>query len=299
MQTIRPRPECNRLDRGWLAVGASLAGLALVAPAWGADLAGQITATTGAVAGPDGQGALGDGEHVKVGEDGACAMLVDSDAVVELCGQTSLALQKNENTGTRIVALDRGAVRVVVEPRRAGERVEIHTPAAIATLLGTIVHVSVDPVTGATTIASAESRVSIRSRDPKVKGTTVISALEEVTVNPGERPPERPHKVDRQRIDELGGCLVDFHSAALGTDASEHRRQVSERLAATDAAGSTKEGSLTGGPATKRPGPNPPPPGSPIGGSDACVVTDCGGDPLLSEPSRPPQQGGSFGYPGL
>jgi hypothetical protein len=48
-------------------------------------------------------------------------------------------------------------VRVSAEKRLGDERIEIHTPAVIATILGTVVFVSVDAL-GVTTITSEVSR---------------------------------------------------------------------------------------------------------------------------------------------
>lgn len=235
--------------------------------------AGEITASIGAPL----EGALAEDQHLKLGEDGACSILVDQDAVVELCGQTSLVLKKDRASNRRIVALDGGEIRIVVEPRDFKERIEIHTPAAIATLLGTIVHVSVDPVTGATTISSAESKVSVRSRDPQVRGTTVVAASEQITVMPGSAPPVKPRRLDKEQLAELGGCLVDFHSAALGRHADEYGLRVAERLTATD----IEQSELGGLPSPAAGGaPGSMAPGSPLTGQeDVCVTTDCTPDP--------------------
>lgn len=208
-------------------------GLLFGAPGVSADdSAGQITASTGVIEGGQ-QGALGEGEHVSLGDDGGCSILVDEDSLVELCGDTSLVLRKEKDR--RIVALDRGEIRLVVEPRSFEQRVEIHTPAAVATLLGTIVHVSVDEA-GVTTISSAESQISVRSSDPQVRGTTVIDTSEQVTVAPGLAPPAQSLRLKPEQISELGGCLVDFHSAAIGRDVAAHSIEVTDRLVLSDAA---------------------------------------------------------------
>lgn len=253
---------------------AIAAGLALDPIGVAADeIAGEITASVGNVA----SGALAEGEHVRLGEDGACSILVDQDAVVELCGQTSLLFRRDERSNRRIVALDRGEIRIVVEPRAFEERIEIHTPAAIATLLGTIVHVSVDPTTGQTTISSAESQVSVRSRDPKISGTTIVDASQQLTVMPGVAPPAEPRRLDREQLSELGGCLVDFHSAALGRDSHDHDLRVAERLTMPDIAAHDEGGQLPyPTTATGDAGPLPNASGESLATQDdVCVVTDC------------------------
>jgi hypothetical protein len=152
--------------------------------AYSDEVAGQVTASIDSDLG----GSIADGEHLRVGEDAGCSVLLDDNAVVELCGQTSVVFERDRDSNRRIVSRDSGEIRIVVEPRDFEERIEIHTPAAIATLLGTIVHVSVDPETGATTISSAQSKVSVRSDETDVRGTTVLAAGDQVTVQPGEAP---------------------------------------------------------------------------------------------------------------
>ncbi len=249
------------------------------APAVADSKAGQVTAAIDAdLAGP-----IADGEHVQLGEEAACSILLDDDAVVELCGKTSLVFERDRDSKRRIISLDSGELRVVVEPRDFEERIEIHTPAAIATLLGTIVHVSVDPQTGATIISSAESKVSVRSDEPDVRGTTVLTAGEQVTVEPGEAPPMTPTRLDAREISELGGCLVNFHSAAADRDSRDRGDRLTDQLAASDAANAA---SLPAATDSDRPAGSPlDAPGDPIAGQeDVCVTTDC-------EPQYDPDSG--------
>jgi hypothetical protein len=261
-----------------LRVGACAVSLAAVfwsaAPAASADeMAGQITASVGAKL----AGIVANGEHVKLGEDGACSILLDDDAVVELCGAASVAFERDRESNRRIVSLDGGEIRIVVEPRAFEDRIEIHTPAAIATLLGTIVYVSVDPKSGETTITSAQSQVSVRSDQPSVRGETILTAGEQVRVEPGAAPPARPRRLDPQQISELGGCLVDFHRAAADRDSLESGERVADRLTAFDAANA---GSLPGTDSSDRPGGSPrEQPADPLTGAEGvCVATDCDSD---------------------
>ena len=234
------------------------------------EVAGQVTASIDAAIG----GPIADGEHLQLGEGAACSILLDDDAVVELCGQTSLVFKRDRDSNRRIVSLDSGEIRIVVDPRDFEERIEIHTPAAIATLLGTIVHVSVDAKTGATTISSAQSKVSVRSDEPAVRGTTVLTAGEQVTVEVGAAPPAKPKRLDSQEISELGGCLVGFHVAAADRDSRESGERLTGRLAESDAANA---GSLPGSAPPDRPRGSPRDDlGDPLAGQeDVCVATDC------------------------
>ena len=276
------------------ACAASLAALLWsgVPAAFADEVAGQVTASIDAKL----DGPIADGEHLKLGEDAACSILLDDDAVVELCGQASVVFSRDRDSNRRIVSLHSGDIRVVVDPRDFDDRIEIHTPAAIATLLGTIVYVSVDSKTGATTISSAQSEVSVRSDKPAVHGTTVLTAGEQVTVEPGAAPPAKPKRLDPEEISELGGCLVDFHDAAANRHSRESGARLTNRLAAFDAAnaGSLPRAAPTdrpGGSSSDRPGGSPgDDPGDSLTGQEGvCVVTDCepGADPGSEpEPSR-------------
>ena len=265
------------MRNGGLAVGLA-ALLWSGAPAVFADeVAGHVTASIE----PGLDGPISDGEHVRLGEGDACSILLDDDAVVELCGETSVVFKRDRDSNRRIVSLDSGEIRIVVEPREFEERIEIHTPAAIATLLGTIVHVAVDPKTGETTITSAQSKVSVRSDESAVRGTTVLTAGEQVTVEPGDAPPADPKRLDPEEVSALGGCLVNFHTAAADRDSRDSGERVTGRLTAFDAANA---GSLSGASSSDRPGESPrDEPGDPLTGQeDVCVATDC-------EPHENPQ----------
>lgn len=256
-------------------IGTSAAGLAALlwsgAPAVFADeIAGQVTASIESELG----GPIADGEHVRLGDGDACSILLDDDAVVELCGKASVVFTRDRDSNRRIVSMDGGEIRIVVEPRGFEERIEIHTPAAIATLLGTIVYVSVDPKTGKTTITSAQSEVSVRSGEPAVRGTTVLKAGEQITLAPGDAPPAEPERLDPEEVSALGGCLVNFHTAAADRDSRGSGERVTGRLTAFDAANA---GSLPGAAPSDRPGGSSrDEPGDPLTGQEGvCVVTDC------------------------
>ena len=78
---------------------------------------------------------IGDDEEIRMGEGGGCSFLVDDDALIEMCENTSVVLERDDRTGRRRVRVAAGEVRISVEPHVAEERIEIHTPAAIATIL--------------------------------------------------------------------------------------------------------------------------------------------------------------------
>jgi hypothetical protein len=220
-----------------------LGGFALLASsgANAAESAARVTAAVGtAVAGDEAleqRGALEEGAELETGDDGNCSLLVDEDALMELCGGTSLRLDRKGGLpeGPRVVTLERGEIRMLVEPRLGEERIEIHTPAAIATILGTVVHVSVDAL-GVTTITSAANKVLIESADPSVSGSTTIDGGQQVVMAPGEAPPQQPSSISQQVMSSLGGCLIDFHEVSLRGDRATQMNQKVDEIVNEDVA---------------------------------------------------------------
>jgi hypothetical protein len=224
------------------------------ASAWAAKDA-QLTSVKGAASVSSGALAshseVGDDETLRTGNESGCSILLDQNSVVELCGQTRISFATDARRGNRIVNVEAGTLRMFVEPRKIGERIEIHTPAAIATILGTIIYVTVDPATGASTFTSSDSQVNIRDRNEKDcvpvglppeagtpecdKGTT-IGSLEQLTVVPGERRHKKV-KVSEQQLAELGGCLLDFHDLAAATDRLTLEAKAADDLSLADVAG--------------------------------------------------------------
>lgn len=208
---------------------------------------GDASSSTGAL---DSHAEVVDGAPLETGDESGCSVLLDQNAVVELCGRTRISFATDPKRGNRIVNIESGTVRMVVEPREAGERIEIHTPAAIATILGTIIYVSVDPTTGETTFSSSDSRVNIRGRDevdctpvglpaeaglPECAEGTTIGSLEQVTVMPGEQAGEKT-KVDEQDLAALGGCLFNYHDLAAKIDRMSQADKATQRVVAVDVA---------------------------------------------------------------
>jgi len=200
------------------AVQLAVAALAAGAPAGAAAPGATVTAVTGS-AGAGGaalerQSKLADGDSLQTGQDGACSILVDGDAVLELCQATSLRLghRAGPSDGPRVLELRAGEIRVLAEPRSAGQRIEIHTPAAIATILGSVVYVAVDSK-GVTTIASAESNVRVESSRRLGRAMT-LTAGQQVTVRPGAPLPRVAQLWDPE-ASPADGCLIDFRAIAF------------------------------------------------------------------------------------
>jgi hypothetical protein len=204
-----------------LALGAGTAGAA--------DSAARITASVGSATSGDQalemRGDLEEGAAIETADDGSLAMLVDMDALCEVCASTALRLERKEGKpdGPRVVNLDRGEIRLVVEPRLGEERIEIHTPAAIATILGTVVFVSVDAL-GVTTITaditadSPDSKVLVEHQDKSKQGSLTLDGGEQVVVDPREDVPKKAKYVAPDVRSAMGGCDVDFHGEAIGHD---------------------------------------------------------------------------------
>jgi len=194
---------------------------------------------------------LGDDETLRTGNESGCSILLDRNSVVELCGRTRISFATDPKRGNRIVNVEAGTLRMFVEPREVGERIEIHTPAAIATILGTIVYVTVDPATGASTFTSSDSKVNIRDRNaadcvpvglPPEAGTpecdkgTTIGRLEQLTVVRGQKA-HKKIKISEQQLVELGGCLLDFHDLAAATDRLPLETKAADDLSLAEVAG--------------------------------------------------------------
>jgi len=281
------KAQLRRLERllAW-GIGMALSVLLGAVVALADDPSAQVTVVVGdAVAGSGrplaSHSGVADDEEIRMGKHGGCSLLVDDDAVIELCEETAVVLERDERTQRRRVRVDAGEIRIVVEPRLLEERLEIHTPAAIATILGTIVHVAVDPATGETTISSAESKVRVESSDPSVKGSTTVAALEQITVKPGKAPPSQPRRLAREEIAALGGCLVNFHTAAHEVARDEIQAHIVERIATVDGAEA---------PWNRHPGPAAPaenPSNDLVDPANVCLPTDCSGEKI----SPPPQRG--------
>jgi hypothetical protein len=278
--------QLRRVERlvAW-GIGIGLPLLLAAAAALADEPSAQVTAVVGDAVTGSGRpladrSELGDDEEIRMGKDGGCSLLVDDDALLELCEDTSVVLERDEQTHRRRVRLDAGEIRIVVEPRLLEERLEVHTPAAIATILGTIVHVAVDPATGVTTISSAQSKVRVESSDPSVKGSTTVAALEQITVKPGQAPPAHPRRLSRGEIAALGGCLLDFRAVAQDRARDEVQLRVVDRIATAD--GEDTPWSGRPGPAALAPAVNPP--SDLVDPASICLPTDCGGEKITPPP---------------
>lgn len=195
-----------------------LAGGALAAEA------GKVTAVAGSVAGGGGglaaHGGVAEGESLETGDDSHCSILLDENALIEMCERTKVVVEQRE-PGVRVVSIEAGKARVVA-PDLAGERIEIHTPAAIATLLGTELLVDVNAANGDTDFGCVEHDTNVVGVDPVVKGEELCAEGSGVFVPAGGKP-EAARKLDPADLERLEHCLVDLHQVAKAGDSRSQR----------------------------------------------------------------------------
>ncbi len=164
-----------------LIAGASLA-LAATAQA-----GTVLTATHGNVsvngAAAEQSDAVGAGDTVEVEGGAIASVLVGDTALVRMCHGAALGFGNDSGDGPSALNLRGGQVKVSAGKRAAGDPLEIHTPAAIATLMGTEVHLTVDRDSGATTITSLEHQIRIAGSSEQSQEPVVISPGEKITVS--------------------------------------------------------------------------------------------------------------------
>src|SRR5262245_15269015 len=264
-----------------LAFVCAAAGLlpAVAGAAQGATVTAAVGSTTAGSEQIQQLGGVAEGESVEMAKDGGCALLLQEDALVEVCSDTKLSLRKREPGGPRVLEVDKGNVKISADPKRlGGERIEIHTPAVIATILGTVVFVSVDAL-GVTTITSEVSRVMVASSNSALSRTTVIEGGQQLVVKPGEPPPAKPERLDAKQMAALGGCLVDFHDASLQSDRKEMLGSALDAISEQDALAADLPEVALVEPGAGGGWPNP--------GSTAPGVPDMPG-PEFPDPNTPP-----------
>lgn len=206
-----------------------------------ADISATVTSVTGDAsigAKPaELSGLVSEGENIETGPEASCSLLVDQRSLVQFCGQASVRLRHDEERNATILDVSEGSTRALVGPRSAGEPLEIHTPVAIASILGTILSVTVDPATGDSTFALEEGEVQIQTqtRDPALSRTITLRAGEQVTI----RADQLPGEVQRLKLQDLArraDCLDDrfFHGASLEVAREDRARALTDEITRAD-----------------------------------------------------------------
>lgn len=294
----RLRPLTTLLLAGAFAWAGAGFGPAAAGAAQGATVTAAVGSARSGAEPLEQLGGVDEGEPLETGEDGGCSVLLEEDALVELCADTTLSLRERKPGGPRVLDVQKGDVKVSAEKRIGDERIEIHTPAVIATILGTVVFVSVDAL-GVTTITSEVSRVMVASSNTALSQATVLEGGQQLVVKPGEPPPAKPEVVDATQLAALGGCLVDFHALSLQNDRKDMLNSATDAISEADAlTADLPEVALVdpnafptpGGPGTPG-GPDIPgpdlgdpiaPPGTP-GGDPSAVYTSTQVNPAVEE----------------
>jgi len=195
--------------------------LAIGGPA-GAEISGTVTSVKGdaAVGAKSAEIAspVSEGDKIVTGPEAACSVLVDKRALIQFCGKAAVRLRHEEERNATIVDVTEGSARALVGPRRADEPLEIHTPTAIAAILGTILSVTVDPVTGDSTFALEEGKVQIQTQpsDPALGRIITLNAGEQVTVH-ADGSADEVQALKLRDIAKRTRCMDDryFHSTSI------------------------------------------------------------------------------------
>jgi hypothetical protein len=224
----------------------SLAMTAIVAAgtlATGSPVAAEISGTVTSVKGDASvgesaaeiAGTVSEGESIVTGPEAACSLLVDSRSLVQFCGQAAVRLRYEKGRSATIVDVMEGSTRALVGPRVASEPLEIHTPVAIAAILGTIVSVDVDPVTGDSTFALEKGKVAIRTRtsDPRQSRTILLKAGEQVTVDKDGTAGEA-QRLELQDVAGRANCMNDLHAIPIWIARADREEDVTEKITGDD-----------------------------------------------------------------
>lgn len=130
------------------------------------------------------------GSALVTDDDASCSVLIDRATVVQFCGRTSIRIVEDKARDITIVQIDEGSTRTTVAPRGLDNPLEIHTPIAVAVIVGTVITTTVEAITGDTTFEVAEGSIRVRSTDSADSSMVTVEAGESVTIRRGQ-PPER------------------------------------------------------------------------------------------------------------
>lgn len=175
-------------------------------------------------------------DTIEVGGDGIASLVVADSAIVKMCHGATLGFDNDQGDGPSALTLRNGQLKVSSEKRPTDNPLEIHTPAAIATLLGTELHIDVDPETGDSTFTSIGHQTRINSVDTPDGEGIVISPGESVVVRKGEQP-DAVKAADFAAIQTTSNCLDEkrFRVAAVSVARQDYGKQSLAQIAAMDA----------------------------------------------------------------
>ena len=226
------------LNSSSLAVGL-ITGLTTLALALDANGATVMTSATGNVT--TGGAPLGQDDRVSIGDtievdgNGSASVLVGDSAIVHMCHGATLGFGGDSGDGPSALNLRGGQLKVSAEKRASDNPLEIHTPVAIATLLGTEVHVTVDRRSGQTVITSIDHTIRVTGSAQDPNDAVVISAGEQIAISAaGEAGPVQ--QVDRASLEGSSDCLDGsrYRIAAVKTAVRQYADKSIDEIAMMD-----------------------------------------------------------------
>jgi hypothetical protein len=211
-------------------------------------------------------------------------VLVEKRALIQFCGQDAVRLRHDEKRNATVVDVAEGTTRTLAGPRQADEPLEIHTPVAIAAILGTILSVTVAPATGDATFALEEGKARIETRDP-VSRVVMLKAGEQVRVSAdGHASEVMPLRL--RDLSERPDCLDDrfFRGTSVEIARLERLQWLTDAITSADIpyTGLPPVAAVPEGPRELRGSVDEPPDPNP---NDPCGLSAiCTGDIVFPEP---------------
>ena len=154
-------------------------------------------------------------QRLSTGSEGALSVLLDGDAVLELCDDTTVRLREADDLGRRGMSLDGGQVRIVAGGE--GRGIVVDTPAGRVVIDTGSVDVAVEADTGETRVAGRGGWVSVRGVAAAAVVRFDLAPGDVIYVRPGEAPGTRYEPAGAALLDP-GACFESSHLAAVGVD---------------------------------------------------------------------------------
>lgn len=131
---------------------------------------------------------LSTGDRIDLDANATASLMVGDSAIVRLCHGASLSFPSDPSGVSGALNLSTGQLKVSTSTRAGDDPLEIHTPAAIATLLGTEGHIEVDPVTGDTVVTSLHHEIRVNGLKGSADQSVVVAAGQKVAIRTGFGP---------------------------------------------------------------------------------------------------------------
>ena len=186
-------------------------------------------------------GALSQSDTVAIGDristlgDSTASVMMGDSAVIRMCNRASMRFANQTDIGPSTLQLDRGEIKASAASRPSDNPFEIHTPAAIATLLGTAVHVSVNPESGETVVTALDHRIHVKSTDASLAGAIELMPGDQVVVAVGEKP-GMVRQIDHFQFAGSSDCLDEdsYRNAALYDARKKYGQESMKEIVMTD-----------------------------------------------------------------